>query len=610
MTRQMKSAKLRCKHKEDTGVPSFEACLIHVLDSLKYERDTKKRYRIGKDDRHMFMAFERHPEWLLLPRYQKILRKLLERQLPSIGRSRLKTQTLGELREFLFRYENLSYQIAVANADEHQVLWSLACRFFIPWLALRIAFGLRGDGRKQWDAENAWFVPLEGQKLASCFIKVVDQYVRIEKPHETDDALQKRLYPEAAATQDAVKQGRMEESMGRDLRRYRSGHGRPTDAKINRIVKAAPSVPNLRTMLILARAIDRNVQMASDFFGPENALKLVKWLVLSYGYFRHLPRLRWELPADNGSAWLQASSRTFIGNTPMDSEWYYPLTDQFGCELARKINVELECSDANGRLAEVPQTEGDLSRGQWPELRYKPLPEAIERQLGARNFSGAVNAAKTLFASGMSQADAQRVGNNLGHLGRMAYDPELRGKRGSPSEEDGQALVTEAVGLLHFVYLNVDAEGNSQATIDLVGLLLEPFRPKQFEDHPLAQSLVDKLETYYRRIGRKGSAMLLRGRLLWLEGHERAALRMFQNAVNAGKESSGGLDWIWLLRWGTVLADKLDAKRVMKRFQKLAQVYGVFSGEAAPRTKCLLNELRYQDFKAGVIASFKPFPNG
>lgn len=598
MTEQKKVAKTR-KHKEGSGVPSFEACLIHILDSLKYERDAKKRYRIRKDDKHMLMTFERHPEWLLLSRYQKILRKLLERQLPNIGRNRLKTQILDEFREFLFRYENLSYQIAVANADERQVLWSLACRFFVPWLALRIAFGLRGEVRNQWDAESAWFLPLKGQKLASCFMKVVDLYVR-KTPHETEDAIQKRLCPNNAE---------MAESMGRDLRRYRSGKGRPTDAKINRIVKAAPSMPNLRTMLILARAIDRNVQMASDFFGPENALKLVKWLALSYGYFRHLPRLRWELPTENGSAWLQVSSRTFIGNTPMDSEWYYPLTDQFGCELARKINVELGCSGANGRLAEVPQTEGDLASGQWSKLNYKPLPEAIERHLGARNFSGAVNAAKSLFASGMSQAHALRIGNNFGHLGRMAYDPELKGKACSPSEEDGQALVTEAVRLLHFVYLNADAEGKSKATIDLLGLLLEPFRPKQIADRLMARSLVDELEIYYRQIGRKGSAMLLRGRLLWLEGQERIALRMFQDAVSAGKEYSGGLDWIWLLRWGMVLADKLAAERLLTRFQKLAQAYGVFSQESAPRTKCLVNELRYQDFKAGFIASFKPFPN-
>ena len=178
----------------------------------------------------------------------------------------------------------------------------------------------------------------------------------------------------------------------------------------------------------------------------------------------------------------------------------------------------------------------------------------------------------------------------------------------NPIHPFGQALLNEAVRLLHFVYLNADAERKNEVAIDLLRLLLEPFRPKQIGERPLARSLMDELETYYRRAGRKGSATLLRGRLLWLEGQERSALRMFQDAMNAGKESSGGLDWIWLLRWGTVLADKLAAKQVLKRFQKLAQVYGVFSQESAPRTNCLVNELRYQDFKAGFIALFKPFP--
>ena len=102
-------------------------------------------------------------------------------------------------------------------------------------------------------------------------------------------------------------------------------------------------------------------------------------------------------------------------------------------------------------------------------------------------------------------------------------------------------------------------------------------------------------------------ALFMLGSLFWLEDKERKALDVFMQAAKLGKEACGGLEWIRLLRQGNVLAERVS-KSALKYFSKLAELHGVFSNEAAPRTKLLTGEMCYQAFKNNFEASFKKFP--
>jgi len=281
--------------------------------------------------------------------------------------------------------------------------------------------------------------------------------------------------------------------------------------------------------------------------------------------------------------------------------------DRFMSESARKITAELDAAPVDGQLLELPQNSEDLVGDAWPEMDFEPLPSEIQQHLGAKNFCGAVEVSKALFQQPMNPSQVQRIANLFAGLGTMAYDPELGGGGFSPSRQEAPKLICEAVRLYKLAYGKAKERHKAEVAVEFLSFLLEPHRPKDAGECKLARRLFAVVDRHYRRIGRHGAALFMLGFLFWLEDKERKALNVFMQAAKLGKEACGGLEWIRLLRQGNVLAERIS-KPALKYFRRLAELHGVFSIDAAPRTKLLAGEMRYQAFKNNFEASFRKFP--
>jgi len=587
-------------------VPTYEECLTHILDSTGYSNSIDKPERVPATDKRKFRQIERHPERLRLQAYQRIIGKLRDQHsldLQILGKPQAEVLEV-ELREFLKRYEHLLPQLTIGRAEARQVRWTLSARFFVPWLALRIAFHLRQRQHSEAKEDEHWFLPPASRgKVGSCFMLVVDRNIR--KSGESREAMTKRLCDgqKVGDHLDAAK------SLGRDFRHYRKGDCTPLDARLDLIHNGSPQTPELLAMMVLARAIDRNVQDAIKTFGSERAFDLVKYFRLSYDHFRRLlDRLGAELPKDNEQAWLFLQSQTFTGNTPFEADRYYPLTEPYLNGLAKKISVELQNSDKNGRLAYVPTAPSDLGKGEFDQIA-SPLPKDIHEAVRKGDFSTVVTASESTFPSKSRDAkEAVRIAKFFSCLALSAYDAVNAHGPLTPSQSDAPKVLKEAARLFRLAYDQTKGVQKARYAIEYLRFLLTLHRPKAKTELPLARKLCLVAANFYRKSGGEGSSMFLRGCLFWLEGNEKRAMRVFLDAAKCGRASFHEYDWIRLLEYAPELADRTSNRRGLKRFLKLAELEGVLYREPAPRTNLIEKELRQHANARNFQNNFKPFP--
>lgn len=582
---------------------TFEQCLIQILDSI----EVSPRKTDGKlsAEKQKLRQFEQHPERLTLPAYWKIVNKFLERTLADNPISKVSQPLFeAELRECLKCIEHLMLQVIVGHASPRQVRWIFCARFFVPWAALRIAFLLRHRQTQQRDSMNRWFIPpMRWGKIGSCFMQILDGQVR--RKAETDDAFAFRLCErqEIGNPIDTAK------SLCRDFRRYRASKSTATGAKIMQILRGCPPIADLHARLVLARAIDHNVQDAIKEFGEMQTLKLIKYFRLSFDHFRLLLRhLDAELPNNDQQAWDFLQSQTFTGNTPFEAEHYHPLTEPYLNSLAKKISAELEQTDKYGSLPDIPTTKSDFNGGRFPDLNYQGSPLRIMGAVQKSDFAGMVAASQSICSPALSRpAEAARLGKFFAHLGLNAFRADIVGSGLIRSENDAALVLNEALRLLRLAHAKSRGNAKGEAAICLLRFLLQPHRPKKKGERELAQKLYSVVANYYQASNRDGSAAFLHGLLLWLKEDEQRALRMMRKAAGFGRASCGE-DWIWLLRYAPILAEKLSCKHDQNFFRKLGEHEGVTFGESAPKTHQLLAQWKQRIGADRFKVAFRPFP--
>jgi hypothetical protein len=596
-------AKARPRRSAVGAAPAYEECLIQILDSIDVNDKTSE----GRlhSEKQKLKHFDSQPHRLSLPAYRRLIVNLVDRNLNAhLALQAAQPLLKEELRAFLERYEHLMMALRVGYANSRQVRWVLCTRFFVPWAALRIAFHLRHRQSQPCGAEYFWFLPpVKQDKIGSCFMQILDRRVRNER--ETEEALAHRL----CGKQEANSQSDVAINLCRDLRRYRAGEGTPSGAKITQILHSVPPVTDLHTSMVLARAIDYNVQEAIKQFGHNQALKLVRFFTLTFHHFRLLlQRLATDLPSEDKGAWLYLQSRTFTGNTPFEAERFYPLTEPYLHELAKKISAELESVKRTGRLSRVPAKESDFKQGAFAKLDYKPLPIQVESAMQKVDFAAAVAASRSLFPHESSRAaEAVRLADFFSCIGLAAFDTGKPGTGLIPSEAEGAQVLREAIRLLQLAYARSRSTIKAKIGIKLLRLLLRPQRPKLKAERRLARKLFQLAEEFYRKSNRCGSARFLQGCLLWLEGKKRRALGELRKAAACGRASCGE-DWIALLGYAPILAEELSQKHDLNYFRKIAEHEGVTNGEPSPRTARLLRELnRYVELNK-IKVTFRPFP--
>lgn len=584
-------------------VPSFEQCLTQILDSLHYSSKDRVVQCISPKEKQRFRQIDLHPEAISLSTYRRIIGKLLSRHLLGLKFLTKPQRRVieEELRSFLEGYENLILQLTSGKASAQRVRWSLCVRFFVPWVALRIAFRLRHQPQEQANNEGYWFLPpISGGKIGSCFMNLVDR--QIKKPGESNHTVAVRLCGKPKVG-DVVRNA---SNLERSFRRLRLSEETGQDSMLIDIFKRHPCSRGLRSQLVLARAIDRNVQLAARKFDHKRALKLAQFFHLSFHHFRRLLfRLEEELPDDDETAWQMLQSPTLTGNTRFEADRYYPLTEPFVSRLARSISAELE--GLGCRFAHVPTTKREFRTGVFAAYGWRPLPIEIEDAYRRADFSTAVTASQSMFTSKSgSAAEATRVGRLFSRAGLRAYDAAAANCALTPSESEAPTVLNEAARLFALAYSKARGIEKVQNCIKFLRFLLEPSRPKAKGERPLAWGLYRVAAKHYQQSGRGGSAAFLCGCLLWLQGNEEQALDMLFEAARAGRASCGQ-DWIWLLRFATILARKVS-KRRLNYFITLSEREGVLYREPSPKTNIVMNELRQQADVIDFRLNFKPFP--
>jgi len=595
-----KQSKQTLPSNQRTGrIPTFEQVLNHLADALEYTPRDRAPHRLQKEQKYKFNFIEQRPQRLNLEGYQETARRVLGKLVPRLGPSARNGLELlkTELEDFLGRYEHLGYQIRTGNATPQQAVWSLATRFFVPWLALRIAF----LSRKQADSlcrEDKWFIPLRKGRLSSAFMHFVETYV--QNPGESTRGFCRRRADLAG------QEGNDEpaERLSAKLRSLRRLDEFPSDRFIDAIVKPTRAPEGLRLKLIVARAIDRSVSRAKACFGNEAVLDLVNWFAVSLEHLEEKFRsLRAEMPEDDTAAWMLLHSMTIMASTPFEEDRYFVLIDQFMAQVARKVSEELEHADSAGGLAPAPRR---LERCTWAISDNPVAPAPILKAEQAGDFLEAVRASQAHFSDKTAPSEAEHTARHFYHRGRLAYCPDWVGNPFAPPEEAAGQLVTEAIRLYQIAYQRSNGERKFLIGRNFLDLLLDPERPKSSTDRELAAKLLAELDAYYRSAGRGGSAAYLRGAFEWAAGEPRKAMKSFREAERLGKESCGE-DWIYLIRRATVLAER-GFPRQRKRFMKLAKLFGLFSNDQPVRTRLLMNEMRYEKYKTDLEATFKGFP--
>jgi len=168
------------------------------------------------------------------------------------------------------------------------------------------------------------------------------------------------------------------------------------------------------------------------------------------------------------------------------------------------------------------------------------------------------------------------------------------------------SLLAEADRLLSGLHRTARGESRWRLAELYLEFLLDPARPKNRGECVLLRRLLPEVADGYRKLGLHGAADFMRGRWLWLLGHERQALGAFMRAV-ARKQSASGAFWAQMLRWAVALAES-TSKRDYKRLKKLAELEGVFSGQASQRTRAVEEARLVRQFVEEWRGALRKFP--
>ena len=603
--KQRSSGKRRARPAGANRAPSFEECLTFVMAHLSHSRDGLETALLTAKEKQRFRQMERKADALDLDDYRAILCRVLAPGLHDVANeSKVQVEMLhGELREFFKRYEILSWQVVPGKATKQTVFWTLSHRFFLPWLAFRLALHLPDAGDTVTAIDNFWFIPQRGGDLDSFVMKVIDKYVR--RKNESNARLARRFYthfPEPKREAHAV-------ALEGDFSKYSKLKTTPSDATLKLIIESSPAVPHLRLKLVLARAMDRCLRDARKVFNDEQLLCLLDYFALCFTHFRSLiKQVRSEMPpAEQGKVWLRLNSMTYMGNTPGQHDRFYPLMDNFLSELARKINDELKQTVLTGKLRPTPRNEAELNAGTWSFGSLSPISETIEGAPFHATVKAAVEDSRRIFQGQIDLAAASRTRQRFVFLGLVSLVMLAEKRPGLCNDADARLAEAECKRLFHLIYKQTPQPGRSQVALDFLKYLIEPYRPKADEDRQRAKNLFKVVSKFLRQNKLQGAVHYLHGCLHALEGNQQQALRAFVSARKLGHESSGEF-WINLLRVGLLTAERVNSVRERKNFAKHARLYGIFSNDATPRSNEMQAQMKEDDFRRTWTTAFNPFP--
>lgn len=609
-------------------VPSFEECLTFLMDNLSHSRDGLKTSTLSAKEKQRFRQMECKADALALDDYRDILRRILAPGLHDLtAESKAHVELLlDERTQFLKRYEALNSQVVPGRAKRHEVLWVLSHRFILPWMALRLAYRLPDAADIGTTADDCWFLPLHGDGFASCVMKVIDRFFREED--ESNAELARRLYGHLPKDE----RDRLAIPFEGDLSKYSKCTTTPSDATIGLLVRGTNSIPHLRLMLVLARFIDRCVRDARKVFDDGLVLELLDYLVLCFVYFRgvlaqvrkevaastvdKVQKLRFtpsgesvaEMPtSESARVWLWLNSPTFMGNTPVQHERFYPLMDEYMNELPRKINAELVRTVLRGELSLLPRDATELNGGRWRIPSYAQIPEEIEGAPIRATVKAAVEVSQRVFCGRVNLAAAIAAKQRFEFLGLGTFVVTADGRPGFCSPEDAALAELECKRLFQLIYEQAPERHRPRLALQLLKYLIEPSRPKTSADRKLARALFKVVSGPMRQRKQRGAVHYLTGCLHALDKEHKKALKVFTEARKLGRESCGKC-WVDLLRAGMLMADSVGAKQEQKNFAKRAGITGLFTNDATPRTNEMKAQMRVENYLRAAAAAFKPFP--
>ena len=614
------------RRKASRLVPSFEECLLFLLDNLSHERDGLRRSTLTAKQKFLFKHMESKADELSLEDYNDILRQLLVPGLSGMtAESKTHVEALqAERTLFLKRYEALHWQVVPGQAKREAVLWILAHRFFIPWLALRLAFRLPDEANIGTTSEDCWFIPLHGTGLGSCVSKVIDR-CRKAKSNATFARRCYDHFPTAKQTTHA-------KELEGDLSKYAMLKNTISDSTINVIVEAVHDVPHLRLMLVLARFIDRCVREARAVFEDELVLELIDFFVLCFAHFRGVlkqvrakvaagPRDKVQqfgfnsagqsvpiIPANEADrVWLWLTSPTYMGNTPGQWKRFFPLMDEHMNELPRQINAELRRTVRSGELSFLPRDYDELNAGHGPFQMPTALPAAIEDAPIRATVQAAVDASRKEFQGKPNLKQAWAARQRFEFMAMNAFFARAHCHQGMCLMEDAVLADAECKRLFALVLQHAPKQQRLVMGVKFLKYLIQPFRTKSGEDRKLARGLLKQVAAPLRRSKRRGAACYFEGCLLVLEGKHRVALKSFVAARKLGRESCGR-EWIEMLRVGLMTAERVPSKREEKNFAKQIHLFGALSNDSTPRTNAMQAQMIEAEYRRTWQSAFQPFP--
>jgi len=596
------------QHPRPAGVaraPSYEECLSFVMTNLGHSRDGLLTAQLSAKKRQRFNQMERRADALDFDKYRELLRRVVA---PGFQDVAIESKTLvellnRELREFFKRYEMLSWQLVPGRATKLEVYWTLSHRFFLPWLALRLALHLKEAGEIDTASDDRWLIPKHGGGLHSFVMMVIDQFVRDE--NESNAHLARRFYGHFPKD----KQDKHALALEGNLSKYTNLATTPPDAIINLIVQRSQGVPHLRLKLVLARFIDRCLREAQTVFDEGQLLDLVDYFALCFTHFRSVVKqVRSEMPpTEQAKVWLWLSSRTFMGNTPGQEDRFYPLMDDFMCLLPQKINAELRRAEQNGKLCRLPRNETELNAGRWSFGHHIAIPKSIQSAPFHATVEAAVHDSLCCFNGRINLAAANQARRTFEFLGLGSFTMVAERRQPLCNDADAKLAEAECKRLFQLIYKQAPSSKRPDVALDFLKYVVAPYRPKVDEDRKLAKELLKIAGKQLRQNNLKGAEHYLRGCLQALETKDHEALSSFVKARKLGHETCGEF-WTDLLRQGLVTAERVHSVRERKNFAKQSRLYGIFSGDATPRTNELEAQMKVDDFRRVWQAGFIPFP--
>ena len=632
--KQRTSARGRKGESTAPFIPSHEGLLTFVMRNLSeshYGMSARERQRQSR-----FTRIERTFGKTSFDKYADLAGSVMAAGMEALGTERGELLQ-SEFNEFLKRYELLHWQVMVGRATRQQVMWVLAHRFFLPWLALRIAFRSSKKPRSKTGDDTDWFVPIREGRLYSAVMKLVDRFVRHR--NESNYRLAQRLHrfnpapPLAEVSINSIREGDAER-LRENLSKYSHFKSSPPMETLELLAGSTKSAPPLRQMFVLARFIDRCVADALIAFKEPQVLRLAEFFTVCLRHFEavvdvvrrevdasphdKVQRLRFhaagegvpEKPASRAERiWLGLHSMTDMGNTPGQQDRFYPLMDEYMNELPRKISAELHRTVQRRKLSVLPRDQAKLNSGKWPFPEHVPIPAQIEGAPIRATVKQAVELSqKTYSGRRIDLAAVERARWKFEFMGLGTFVMNAQGRGSLCSETDAELAEAECKRLFRLLHDRLSEPERSRRVVDFLKYLIEPYRPKAPEDQKLAHELFKVVSRHFRRNNLEGAVRYLRGCLATLAGEHHAALKCFKKARSLGRESCAPF-WIDLLRAGLVTAVRAKSRIERKRFARIARLFGLFTNDPTPRTNMMKEQMMEQAFVQADQAAFKPFPS-